>query len=581
MPVERLSLSASSSSARTAPARTAIVLALPALVTLAIHEVVLTRPWVDDSFIFYRYATNWGHGLGLVFNRGEYVEGFSSFLWTAMLALPSAVGLSPANTAPALGLLLAAGCIVLVTAIGPTLLGFSAWLAALAAVALALSPAFATYATSGMDVMLFAFVLLAAVAACARMVELSREGPVDGRSTALAVVLLVALVLVRAEGPIYAVLIGVAAAMLSSPGDGRRRSTRALVLPAAAVLAVGVVLVVRRLVYGVWAPATVLAKGYTNHLAAHALHDPNARVALRDALRSGVDYAGPLVFVVLAVIVTAIVVRRRRDTRLPALPLLGALAIAVALATTLWSSGDWMPFRRLLVPVLPLLVLLTAWAAATIHDGVRRVTRPGSASAWLRSLAAGVGCALAIVAAGVSPGATAPRYEAQQLEAVGRLLAAAPGPTHLLTNLDGVLPYYAGSRTYVWDMLGLTDIHNARYGLIFSSRFGRTDPRYDFSRPFDLFVSNSSWDFALMATLLPSGPQRWLLFSSPRWEAIPLYVVARAGGPLPAGLQRLCGCRPTALTVSARRALLAELLARGAVPPGLVEAARQRRAFPA
>ena len=368
-------MSANGSSARTAPARTAIVAALPALATLAVHQVLLTRPWVDDSFIFYRYAANWGHGLGPVFNRGEYVEGFSSFLWTAMLALPSSVGLSPANTAPALGLLLAAGCIVLVTAIGPTLLGFSAWLAALAAVALALSPAFATYATSGMDVMLFAFVLLAAVAACARAVELSREGPIDGRSTALAVALLVALVLVRAEGPIYAVLIAVAAGMLSSPGTGGRRGTRALVLPAGAAIAAGVVLVVRRLVYGVWAPATVLAKGYTNHLAAHALHDPNARVALRDALRSGVDYAGPLVFVALAVIVTAIVVRRRRDTRLPALPVLGAVAIAVALATTLWSSGDWMPFRRLLVPVLPLLVLLTAWAAATIHDGVeeRRV----------------------------------------------------------------------------------------------------------------------------------------------------------------------------------------------------------------
>ena len=389
------------------------------------------------------------------------------------------------------------------------------------------------------------------------------------------------LVLVRAEGPIYAVLIAVAAAILSSPPRGRRMTASALVLPVSAAIATCAVLVVRRLVYGVWAPATVLAKGYTNHLAAHAVHDPNARVALRDALRSGADYAGPLVFVALALIVTAIMVRRRRDTRLPALPVLGALAIGVALATTLWSSGDWMPFRRLLVPVLPLLVLLTAWAAATIHDGVRSVARPGSASVWLRSLAAGAGCALAIVAAGVSAGATAPRYEAQQLEAVGRLLAAAPGPTHLLTNLDGVLPYYAGSRTYVWDMLGLTDIHNARYGLIFSPRFGRTDPRYDFSRPFDLFVSNSSWDFALMAAMLPSGPQRWLLFSSPTWAAIPLYVVARAGGPLPGGLQRVCGCRPTALTVSVRRALLAQLQARGAVPPGLVEAALQRRPYPA
>jgi arabinofuranosyltransferase len=541
----------------------------------------MTRLYVDDSFIFYRYATNWAHGLGPVFNRGEYVEGFSSFLWTAILALPSALGLSPTRAAPALGLLLAAGCIVLVTAIGRTLLGFSTRLAAMAAVALALSPAFTTYATSGMDVTLFAFVLLAAVAACARAAEVRREGAAGGRSTAVAAALLVALVLVRAEGPIYAVLIGLAAAILSSPRGYRRNAIPALVLPISAAIATAAVLLVRRLVYGVWAPATVLAKGYTSHLAAHALHDPGARRALRDALRSGAGYAGPLVFVALVLIVAAIAVRRRRDKRLPALPALGALAVALALATTLWSTGDWMPFRRLLVPVLPLLVLLTTWAAATIHDGVRSVARAGSAGRSLRPLAAVAGCTLAIAAAGVSSGATAPRYEAQQLEALGRLLASTPGRMHLLTNLDGLLPYYAGSRTYVWDMLGLTDIHNARYGLIFSPRFGRTDPRYDFSRPFDLFVSNSSWDFALLAAMPPSRPQTWLLFSKPEWEAIPLYVVARAGGPLPGGLERLCGCHPIALTASVRRELLAQLRRRSAFPPGLVDAARLRRAFPA
>src|SRR5262245_40897395 len=38
----------------------------------------------DDAFISFRYAHNFAHGHGLVFNPGhERVEGYSNFLWVA------------------------------------------------------------------------------------------------------------------------------------------------------------------------------------------------------------------------------------------------------------------------------------------------------------------------------------------------------------------------------------------------------------------------------------------------------------------------------------------------------------------
>ena len=40
----------------------------------------------DDAFISFRYARNLLKGHGLVFNPGEYVEGYSNFLWTLELA---------------------------------------------------------------------------------------------------------------------------------------------------------------------------------------------------------------------------------------------------------------------------------------------------------------------------------------------------------------------------------------------------------------------------------------------------------------------------------------------------------------
>ena len=47
----------------------------------------------DDAYISWRYAENLARGLGLVWNEGEYVEGYTNFLWTVILAIPHRVGL--------------------------------------------------------------------------------------------------------------------------------------------------------------------------------------------------------------------------------------------------------------------------------------------------------------------------------------------------------------------------------------------------------------------------------------------------------------------------------------------------------
>ncbi|HET9915037.1 MAG TPA: hypothetical protein VFQ13_24315, partial [Anaerolineales bacterium] len=41
----------------------------------------------DDAMISMRYAYNLAHGLGLVWNAGEYVEGFTNPLWVGYMAL--------------------------------------------------------------------------------------------------------------------------------------------------------------------------------------------------------------------------------------------------------------------------------------------------------------------------------------------------------------------------------------------------------------------------------------------------------------------------------------------------------------
>src|SRR5215218_5401378 len=41
----------------------------------------------DDAMISMRYAWNFSHGFGLVWNPGEYVEGYTNPLWTLVMSL--------------------------------------------------------------------------------------------------------------------------------------------------------------------------------------------------------------------------------------------------------------------------------------------------------------------------------------------------------------------------------------------------------------------------------------------------------------------------------------------------------------
>ena len=42
---------------------------------------------IDDAYISFQYAKNWASGNGVVFNPGERVEGYTNFLWVALLSL--------------------------------------------------------------------------------------------------------------------------------------------------------------------------------------------------------------------------------------------------------------------------------------------------------------------------------------------------------------------------------------------------------------------------------------------------------------------------------------------------------------
>jgi len=70
-----------------------------------LYQAVVMSWTGDDAFISFRYAKNLIEGHGLVFNTGEYVEGYSNFLWTILMAAGMFVGLDPVGLSSGLGIL--------------------------------------------------------------------------------------------------------------------------------------------------------------------------------------------------------------------------------------------------------------------------------------------------------------------------------------------------------------------------------------------------------------------------------------------------------------------------------------------
>lgn len=69
----------------------------------------------DDAFISLRYAENFAHGHGLVFNIGERVEGYTDFLWVVLISLGIRLGLPAPELSIVLSLASFVGLLVLVT----------------------------------------------------------------------------------------------------------------------------------------------------------------------------------------------------------------------------------------------------------------------------------------------------------------------------------------------------------------------------------------------------------------------------------------------------------------------------------
>jgi hypothetical protein len=380
------------------------------------------RYWwlADDAMISMRYGRNLAEGLGLVWNAGERVEGYTNLLWTLFMALVHLTPLPDSKTSLVVLLANVGIAAATVPLIGwlVRLLGGGAWAtgAALAAYVLGADTSF--FATSGMETSLLAFLLVLCVC---RVLEESRSGT-PRASTYLAIG---ALGLVRADAVILSGLVCGASLVLNKD---RKTVAYYCLLALAPVIASETF---RILYYGEPLPNTAYLKA-TNW-------DDRYAAGWKYVSGFARTYALPCIFAAVGVGLAGSRVRL----------VLGSVLLLYA-AYVVYVGGDMFPSSRFFVPVIPVLFSL---AFVTVQD----LPTPA-----VHRLAIGALCLLSVpTIVWTYPSLLSPSAPESGDVQIGLYLKENTPPDAVVADTAAGSVFYFSRRTGV-DLLGKTDPYIAR-----------------------------------------------------------------------------------------------------------------------
>ncbi|MBI2864939.1 MAG: hypothetical protein HYX94_10315 [Chloroflexi bacterium] len=202
----------------------------------------------DDAFITMRYARNLVQGLGLVYNPGEAVEGYSSTLWVLLLSGLGYLHIDYVLGSRALSPVFSIGTTVFTYLVARRVLPERPFLSVLSTVLASINSAVSVWSLAGLEETAFACLIMLAL-----FMLLSPT-----RSTLRPLLLgliLSGIVLARNEG---AVVVLIAVAWLSVEFAPNLRRLLPVVLPVLCI--VGVSSILRFLYFGDWLPNTYYAK---------------------------------------------------------------------------------------------------------------------------------------------------------------------------------------------------------------------------------------------------------------------------------------------------------------------------------
>ena len=417
-----------------------VYLLLFAVFIFGLHVWYL-RAIPDDAYISFRYARNFAEGNGLVWNPGDRpVEGYTNFLWVILLSGLYKTGISLEAASRFLSLLFSFSTILLVYRASADLWDDrNAWVAPFV---LALSGPFALWASSGMEMTLFAFLCFLATYR-----YLTR-----GMSVVVGCVFFLA-TLTRPEGLIF---FGITVAhwlavRLYNKQPLLNRKVVAVIL--AFAIPYAIYFFWRYHYYGFLLPNTFYTK----------VGSTSAQII------RGVKYAAAFVVVtVLPVfVVLAAIVPSQRPAIVYCLSIITALTGYIVIV-----GGDYMTMFRFFVPLMPYIALLLAGLFPFLLNRFRPALR------------AAIYCVLALLSILPSlnleafsrfvpapeiywrmrsttyPRLSFQRWSTNRFRLIGKWMDRNISPQDSLAfEAIGIIGYYC--RLKIYDMSGLNDLHIA------------------------------------------------------------------------------------------------------------------------
>jgi hypothetical protein len=429
-------------------------------VVLFVSQFLFLDFRVDDAYITFSFSKNVAMGNGPVFAHGIRVEGYSNFLWMILLAPPLALirSASPLVIARVM-------CVPFLIGLGwaqytlTRIWSRSRWAATLSVYLLATSSDLALALLSGLESLAYASLVTIGFAFYA----LSEN---DKRYRSATIPVFVAAALTRIDGfiPLGFIL---AWELGRSLVGGTRRIHEVAKWASPGLILYVVWFVWRWSYYGMLLPSTYYAKALIPQL----LPNRGLEYVRAELVSSGLV----IVFGAMAIVLW---LRRRA--------MLAAMAfVVIHLVYVVRVGGDWMPFGRFILPVVPMMICIVSTA------GVELVRVAANAPAPLRRILAGGVAAIFLTLglgmdhrigntdeenAKLALAADQAQHVRRLLEAVRFLsLAAEPGE-RLVTDYAGIFSYYTDAA--VIDMWGLCTPMIARNGETdgINPIYGRTCP---------------------------------------------------------------------------------------------------------
>lgn len=401
----------------------------------------------DDAFISFRYADNLAEGLGLVWNDGERVEGYTNFLWVLLISAGIKAGIAPESLSAAIGVLSGLLLLFSVARFAAKYFRSGPFLSYLVSLPFLLSRSFTAWCTSGLETMFFTLVLFTAFTL---LIEARQE---NSRLLAFSALFFAVAALTRPEGLLFA-----AVAFFFVVWDIFRKKTA---LKAALLSCL---------------PFFVLVGGhffwryhYYGFILPNTFHAKVAGIWLEQALRYlslfNSDYlavfflpffAAPLLF--------------KRDY----ISALFFSIVAFYLVYIFYVGGDRFEFRFLVV-VMPYFYLLIFYCLLLL---ARIKTGSPAIRGFAQAVSAGVFAALLFCthSGSANPAAKKERFGVASIQGIrnyaerrsqeGKFLRSLverkllPADTVICVGGAGALPYYSKLPTV--DRRGLSDLHIAR-----------------------------------------------------------------------------------------------------------------------